>query len=90
MTRDNFLDSLDRAGLCEDALYEDYSGRGMYGAKCVGLTGSAADFAMFAAALSEELGFETARDILARLASDSMGLEMIFYFPGVNFEEVTA
>jgi hypothetical protein len=76
------LADLDR----EDAIYEDYSGRGMYGEKCLGIVGSGAECARFLVeitAADPDLGREMAR----KQREDSMGRDMIAYYPGIQLEE---
>jgi hypothetical protein len=78
-------------------IYEDYSGRGMYGATCFGLTCSGDVIYPFFV----ELGAEVARVVesgdldvyddlagdLARAArTDSMGRDTIVYFPGFSLD----
>lgn len=75
------------------SLYKDYSGRGMYGKKCVGVTcGSAMKLA--AAVMEECAGLVGDEDFdmseiaddFRRASTDSMGRDMIVYFPGVEWE----
>lgn len=81
----------------EDAGYEarSYSGRGMYGAHCVGVTcGRSEAFSLgvkIAVALQAtgEEDAESSVEALAdlRVATDSMGHDMIVYFPAVLWAE---
>lgn len=82
--RQTLLDALSVADLDEDALYEGYSGRGMYGAECFGFTCTLREFAIVCAALGS-----TADDwdFVGKVQTDSMGLGQIFYFPGVGISE---
>lgn len=103
---------------CEDSgnvdFYNGYSGRGMYGKKCVGLTGEYRDIQRLIGEVQRQITqelFETAidcaddnaeetaaydlndkvQDALEKLADqsyDSMGLDMIVYFP--KLEELSA
>jgi len=68
----------------EVGVREDYSGRGMYGAKCLGFTVSsqAAAFRLMVG-MTSVLGADEAARIAGRAATDSMGRDMIVYFPGV-------
>lgn len=79
----------------EDAnirIYEGYSGRGMYGKECIGVTGSLGDIvsALLEGALkmaSTMSRFEK-RDLLddvQNMQRDSMGHDMIVYWPGIEF-----
>jgi hypothetical protein len=62
-------------------LYADYSGRGMYGAECVGIVAQDTDQLMYQ--LGYDLSGTELGDILARQRTDhdSMGLREIVYFP---------
>lgn len=80
----------------EDAGYEarSYSGRGMYGRECVGVVVGVAGFRLGAelaksvAYLAEDDVHE-ALDELAELSvsQDSMGHDVVVYFPGVPWPE---
>lgn len=76
------------AGLADEALRIDYSGRGMYGQGCVGIVGSPADGTMFALKLSEEVE-DVDFEVLAESArTDDMGRQRITYWPGYQVEGV--
>lgn len=64
-----------------------YSGRGMFGDQCIGLTGTAGDLMRFVVALIELDEALIADELADRVLSDNMGTETIFYFPGVTVEE---
>lgn len=71
------------AGLDRESLYEGYSGRAMYGDKCFGIVGDDSDLIRFVqAASSREL--EDPGDWLPNVRSDGMGLQTIYYWPGVT------
>lgn len=91
MLRSQIVEALYRAGLEEDALYEKYSGRGMYGRECFGIVGSTGQFASFVAALAElEIGFAARLgdvelvEWIGDVVSDSMGMSTIWYWPSVT------
>lgn len=74
-------------------LRSDYSGRGMYGSKCVAIVGDSAWSLnnvlrdALADAVTED--DDTYRDFIATLVrrepeSDSMGLSSVWYWPGVQ------
>jgi len=66
---------------------EDYSGRGMYGTKCLGFVVSSQRTAYrLMVGLAAVLGTDEASDIARRAQSDSMGRDMIVYFPGVTLD----
>lgn len=74
--------------------YNGYSGRGMYGRKCVGLTGSMQDIMQVIGAVikeahfnSDEIEFTDVVDCLLDFKQDSMGLDVIVYWP--ELEPVT-
>jgi hypothetical protein len=80
----------------EDAGHEvrSYSGRGMYGKDCLGCDSmTLEEFVLFAFELGSHLNDdeekEDERDLisraLARVKTDSMGMGIIIYFPGVEF-----
>jgi hypothetical protein len=61
-----------------------YSGRGMYGEQCLGVTidGDLIGFAMnLAACLAEEGHFDVAESLAAQACTDSLGRGSILYFP---------
>lgn len=68
-------------------IYPDYSGRGMYGRRCLGVVGSDAQSLFRLAATLAHQG-DDGVDILTaladhQLASDNMGLQRIWYWPWV-------
>jgi hypothetical protein len=70
-----------------DVIYTDYSGRGMYGATCLGIVVPSRSDApkvvgYLAVALAEEDGDVDA--LLDEVATDSMGRDTIVYFRGVE------
>lgn len=73
-------------------LRSDYSGRGMYGQECIGLTGTTEDLVLFVLHARDvlndaEMTFAgDAADLLAAVASDSMGHDKIFYWPALRAE----
>ncbi len=75
--------------LLEDAFkVRSYSGRGMYGATCLAVTtddGLAEVVAHVVLNVDDENRHDVAR-ALRRMKTDSMGLGMVVYFPGVPFE----
>lgn len=89
-------DALDRAGVVPDVvIHESYSGRGMYGERCFGVTGSPGMMARFMAELAT-LEFRAdpsadrakwATELADSLCTDSMGHDTIFYFPDVKISE---
>lgn len=93
ITWSDLTDITDSISLDGDQIRTDYSGRGMNGATCLGITGSVRDLAMFAVALTEreteaadqdeDLPWISAGRIIDRVESDGYGHETIFYFPGV-------
>jgi hypothetical protein len=98
--RNTLADLLGEAGVDEDQVRWDYSGRGMYGRTCFGFTGNQRNLVAFALGLgyesraqeddpSEEVEFTQgdAISFLAAVRTDSMGLDTIFYFPGVEVEQ---
>jgi len=86
--------------LIEDTEYEgihyDYSGRGMYGSTCLGVTtcspagvpGAVVARAARRLADLDEAGLTlvSLADLLARASQDSMGMSTIIYWPGLKTE----
>lgn len=92
--KSDILSALDIADMeSEDGPRWGYSGRGMYGRTCFGFVGNMQDYSNFLLALVEVF-FDQTEDIdqskyLAslfgeRVATDSMGYDTIFYFPGIQ------
>ena len=72
----------------EAELVTDYSGRGMYGAECIGIIAKDTDRILLA--LSRRLPDDLADKLEnARADHDSMGLSEIVYFPSLTVEEDT-
>lgn len=81
--RDVILSALSEAGLRDNALYERYSGRAMYGEECFGIVGSMGEIMSFQAELPRSL----ARQLARAFRTDDMGLDVIGYFPGFTIDE---
>jgi len=75
----------------EEAGYQarSYSGRGMYGKSCVGVTCGWAEAFTLGVKVGAVLASEDSAEALADLwvRTDSMGHDMIVYFPGVAWDE---
>lgn len=71
------------AGEAEMDFRTDYSGRGMYGKTCVGVTGDTAKLVHFVLLVGEK-DLDFALDNLTNMSQDSMGLDTIFYWPQLN------
>jgi hypothetical protein len=73
------------ADAADASIYEDYSGRGMYGTKCLGfvVNGHRGEAAL-SIAIIRTLGEDDAEDMLDNLRADALGLGTIIYFPGIN------
>jgi hypothetical protein len=95
ITRRDFTDALEASGFNEYEIRESYSGRGMGNASCFGIVVEPSDERRVFVALGWACGFAEASDgdfyedamamweKLIRCASvDSMGREVIVYFPG--------
>lgn len=72
--------------LIEDLGYEtrSYSGRGMYGRECLGVT--VEDPISFTLELGYAIGQEETSELPRRTSWDSMGLDYIVYFPNVPYD----
>ena len=100
ITRDQLDDIFDAAGLYETdedargdwdsdviAVRENYSGRGMYGNKCLGfVVSSHATAYRLMVGMTAVLGADDASQIARSAQTDSMGRDMIVYFPGVTLD----
>jgi len=73
------------AEIVDATVYPDYSGRGMYGAECVGWSGDF-DEVTLGIALAKVLGVDEAFYLADRASSDSMGRGVIVYLRGVTVE----
>lgn len=65
---------------------ENYSGKGMFGQNCPGIVCDIATFALFCACLG---AVADEWDWVGNVRSDSMGTSTIWYWPGVQLEEVS-
>lgn len=87
LNRDVVIDALYDAGLDEDNLYEDYSGRGMCGRCCFGITGlNTRGPVKFMIALARNLQAELADSLADAWTQDNLGFGVIVYFPGYELE----
>lgn len=88
LTVDQVNDILDNADLPYESFRNDYSGRFMYGDRCVGFdVDSLTELGTLAIAIHEVLGDAEGRDMVERARTDSMGLGYIIYFPHVTCSE---
>jgi hypothetical protein len=91
------MNALDAAELDESALHTNYSGRGMYGDTCFGVVGNVRTYGRFLIALMESDAYdaellaaerlELATELASRVRTDGMGLDTIFYFPGIQLTD---
>lgn len=94
--------ALELASVDYDGIRPDYSGRGMYGETCLGITFD--DYGQLATFLVELTGLfaettmddeepcvydviQPARDLARKLRTDSMGYQVIAYWPGIEIED---
>lgn len=73
---DAIVEACDNLGLN----YRDYSGRGMYGERCIGFTSD--NYANDLFYLGKEIGIEYP-DFDTPIKIDNMGMDMIIYFPSI-------
>ena len=70
------------------SLYEGYSGRGMFGKKCLGVVVRSGDsFMAFLIALTkylDEQGIEDTALTLEGVSYDELGLDTVIYFPNIK------
>ena len=82
LTVDQVNDILDNADLAYEAFTNSYSGRGMYGDRCVGFdVDSLTELGTLAIAIHEVLGDVEGRSMVENARTDNMGLGYIIYFP---------
>ena len=67
----------------------DYSGRGMYGNQCIGITveNTSVLLHIIVALAADEP--DLAEELCDGICSDNMGRDMIFYWPGITAEHPT-
>lgn len=78
--------ALDLAGLTEDNVIYAYSGKGMYGRRCLAITGKIGDAMAFVGGLLQE---EPSWDVeqLKEVYMDSLGMDVVVYWPGIQVAE---
>jgi len=80
--RQLFLDAIENT---DGALYDEYSGRHMYGATCPGIVGKISDLAILFIELATRTEWSDDMDIAYAMAqrtrSDDMGNSYIYYWP---------
>lgn len=90
MNAERFIELLDDAG-CEP---RSYSGRGMYGARCVSITTDRYQSEGYVAALTmiyaESDEQSELLSVWRGVRSDSMGLDTVIYFPDMDWPEGAA
>ena len=95
INRMEFTDALECGGVTEYEIRDDYSGRGMNGADCFGITVSPSDERRVYYALGVAFGYAEGGDaedmgpwerLMDRASVDSMGRDVIVYFPGFALE----
>lgn len=87
---DALADAVYRAELDEDAIYADYSGRAMYGSKCLGIVTdrpSEAGVVVLELLDAKVIDGDDARSMLRGARTDSLGLSTITYWPAVTVME---
>lgn len=87
MDPDDLYEILRAADLHEEDVKSNYSGRGMYGKTCLGLSLYGASKALdVGVALHKVLG-EEAWEVIQTANMDSFGMGVILYFTGVQLDE---
>lgn len=70
---------------------EDYSGRGMFGRTCFGIVGDPGDLIRFVLRTQDveedTPWWKTDRSWITHVRTDSMGHDMIYYWPTVSVEK---
>lgn len=79
---------METASLCDVNIYDNYSGRGMFGESCLGVSGHEDDLDSFVIDLVAEAP-KSVKSELRKLAKsvrkDQLGKGMIYYFPNYQF-----
>lgn len=69
-------------------LYENYSGRGMFGRKCLGVVvrseDSFMDFLIELTKYLDEQGVEDSDLVLEGVSYDELGMDTVIYFPNIK------
>ena len=83
MNKQDVIESLrDTAENYDARFVDDYSGRGMYGKTCVGVILEYDDITEIMFDVYDETGYR-----LPPPHTDSMGMDTIYYWPGLKVEE---
>lgn len=70
--------------------HHDYSGRGMYGRTCIGVEGTRENFWRFTLVMASELHEDLMIALETLPQQDSMGMDLIWYWPGVTIDNIDA
>jgi hypothetical protein len=88
ISRADIEEALYEANLDTEALYEGYSGRGMYGKECFGIVGTPGDAMAFLVALAKVDALDVDVIYMAKYTSmDNLGLKTISYWPGYTIDD---
>ncbi len=74
---------LDRIAEAADVKLVGYSGRAMYGQRCLAIVGSISDLVRLTLAAGLVLGQERAR-VFEGVSTDAMGLDKVFYWRSIE------
>lgn len=81
------LDLMGRSGET-GFVHENYSGRGMYGARCLGIVvGNMNEAFKFFIIAGMVLDVDDVRELAENARTDNMGYDMIVYFPNCTISE---
>lgn len=72
----------DIAAAVDGKVHLEYSGRGMYGSRCVGISCGFSQFMKIGVLAVDVVGEETANLMASKATCDSLGRDTIIYFPG--------
>lgn len=72
----------------ECSFYADYSGRGMFGRRCVGIDcrGNCLRLLIQLCDYLYEHGYPSASEALGNICQDSLGRNTIIYFPSIEYK----
>ena len=71
----------------ENFTIRSYSGRNMYGKKCLAISGNDINLLALGAELKRELSDNLSQDILFGVRSDELGLGQVYYWPNIPYFE---
>lgn len=84
LTQDQFIEFQELADEIGGEVYENYSGRGMFGRKCLGITVDNDCRSLFSLGREVEIRQVEFGDMMNNVVVDSLGRNYIIYFPSIE------